>query len=160
MLGELSRISKLFLITGRTDDGSLRQCAVPLLRGKPDRINALYHDKTGFVLLYMRLDSGRFHWFRSALEGRLLTRQEYRWLMEGLSVDQTGRGGRHPQEFLEGFSGMLQCDGYQGYNKIDDVILACCLVHCRRKFYEAVPAKRRKSWKLLDINSNEIKEYK
>ncbi len=68
---------------------------------------------------------------------------------------QPGRGGRHPQEFLEGFSGMLQCDGYQGYNKVDDVILVCCLAHCRRKFYEAVPAKRRKSWKLLDINSEE-----
>lgn len=68
---------------------------------------------------------------------------------------QPGRGGRYPQEFLEGFSGMLQCDGYQGYNKVNDVILVCCLAHCRRKFYEAVPAKRRKSWKLLDINSEE-----
>lgn len=68
---------------------------------------------------------------------------------------QPGRGGRYPQEFLEGFSGMLQCDGYQGYNKVNDVILVCCLAHCRRKFYEAVPAKRRKSWKLFDINSEE-----
>lgn len=24
-------------------------------------------------------------------------------------------GGRYPQEFLEVFSGILQCDGYQGY---------------------------------------------
>lgn len=68
---------------------------------------------------------------------------------------QPGRGSRYPQEFLEGFSGMLQCDGYQGYNKVNDVILVCCLAHCRRKFYEAVPSKRRKSWKLLDINSEE-----
>lgn len=51
-------------------------------------INRLYHDKNGFVLLYMRLDSGRFQWPRNASEARMLTRQEYRWLMEGLSIDQ------------------------------------------------------------------------
>ena len=55
---------------------------------KSDRIKALYHDKTGFVLLYIRLDSGRFQWPRNASEARSITRQEYRWLMEGLSIDQ------------------------------------------------------------------------
>lgn len=64
-----------------------------------------------------------------------------------------GRGGNYARFFLEGFNGLLQCDGYQGYNKVADVILVCCLAHCRRKFYEAVPAGRRKSIKLLDINS-------
>ncbi len=55
---------------------------------RSDRLKALYHDKTGFVLLYMRLDSGRFQWPRNASEVRPLTRQESRWLMEGLSIDQ------------------------------------------------------------------------
>ena len=55
---------------------------------KQDRLKALHHDKTGFVLLYTRLDSGRFQWPRNVSEGRALTRQEYRWLMEGLSIDQ------------------------------------------------------------------------
>lgn len=64
-----------------------------------------------------------------------------------------GRAGKYARDFLEGFTGLLQCDGYQGYNKVADVILVCCLAHCRRKFYEAVPAERRKSFKLLDINS-------
>ena len=68
---------------------------------------------------------------------------------------QPGRGGRYPRDFLEGFSGLLQCDGYQGYNKVADVQLVCCLAHCRRKFYEAVPAGRRKGCKLLDIESAE-----
>ena len=27
---------------------------------------------------------------------------------------QLGRGGTYPQQFLKGFHGMLQCDGYQG----------------------------------------------
>ncbi len=68
---------------------------------------------------------------------------------------QQGRGGRHPQEFLKGFHGLLQCDGYQGYNKVEDVILVCCLAHCRRKFYEALPKERQKKIKLLDILSEE-----
>lgn len=66
-----------------------------------------------------------------------------------------GRAGKYAKDFLEGFRGLLQCDGYQGYNKVADVILVCCLAHGRRKFYEAVPAGRRKSLKLLDINSEE-----
>lgn len=45
------------------------------------------------------------------------------------------------------------CDGYQGYNKVIDVLLACCMAHCRRKFYEALPAEKKKTMKLLDINS-------
>jgi len=36
-----------------------------------------------------RLDGiGRFQWPRNASEARLLSRQEFRWLMEGLSIDQ------------------------------------------------------------------------
>lgn len=64
-----------------------------------------------------------------------------------------GRAGAYARDLLDGFTGLLQCDGYQGYNKVVDVTLVCCLAHCRRKFYEAVPAGRRKNIKLLDINS-------
>lgn len=53
-----------------------------------DRIKALYWEGNGFVLLYKRLESGSFQWPRSTAEARLLTPQQYRWLMEGLSVDQ------------------------------------------------------------------------
>lgn len=68
---------------------------------------------------------------------------------------QPGRSGDYPKHFLEGFHGLLQCDCYQGYNKVEDVLLVCCMAHCRRKFYEALPAERKKSIKLLDINSAE-----
>ena len=68
---------------------------------------------------------------------------------------QPGRSGDYPKHFLEGFHGLLQCDGYQGYNKVEDVQLACCMAHCRRKFYEALPAPKKKTLKLLDINSPE-----
>ena len=72
---------------------------------------------------------------------------------------QPGRSGSYPQKFLEGFEGMLQCDGYQGYAKVAEVLLLCCSAHARRKFYEALPAEKKKTIKLLDINSSQaIKE--
>lgn len=68
---------------------------------------------------------------------------------------QPGRQGEYAKNFLEGFSGLLECDGYTGYNQVENVILVCCLAHCRRYFFEAIPAVRRKKVKLLDINSPE-----
>ncbi len=105
MLGDLSGVSRIYLITGRTDMRLSINGLMAIIRDtyqmdpyanalylfcgrKQDRLKALHHDKTGFVLLYMRLDSGRFQWPRNASEVRALTRQEYRWLMEGLSIDQ------------------------------------------------------------------------
>ena len=105
MLGELSGLSKIYLVTGTTDmrrsiDGLMAIIrdtyqmdpfakAVYLFCGrKKNTLKALYFDKDGFVLLYKRLDSGRFQWPKTASEVRPLTRQEFRWLMEGLSVDQ------------------------------------------------------------------------
>ena len=35
-----------------------------------------------------RLESGSFQWPRKESEARSLTAQQYRWLMEGLSIDQ------------------------------------------------------------------------
>ena len=57
-------------------------------RRKRDRIKALYWEGNGFVLLYKRLETGSFQWPRKESEARALTPQQYRWLMEGLSVDQ------------------------------------------------------------------------
>lgn len=53
-----------------------------------DRIKTLYWEGNSFVLLYKRLESGIFQWPRSASEAKAVTSQQYRWLMEGLSVDQ------------------------------------------------------------------------
>lgn len=42
-------------------------------------------------------------------------------------------------EFLKGFKGYLETDGYQGYNNLPDVKRCCCWAHLRRYFVEAVP---------------------
>lgn len=53
-----------------------------------DRIKGLYWEGNGFILLYKRLESGSFQWPRSGAEALELSAQQYRWLMEGLSVEQ------------------------------------------------------------------------
>jgi transposase len=53
------------------------------------------------------------------------------------------RKGRHVDEHLAGFTGVLQVDAYGGYNRLTKpdrlggaVKLAFCLAHARRKFFE------------------------
>ncbi|TPI28800.1 IS66 family transposase [Mesorhizobium sp. B3-1-9] len=54
-----------------------------------------------------------------------------------------GRGGIHAERILRGFSGILQVDGYAGYNRLiasdrvdADIRLAYCWAHARRKLVE------------------------
>lgn len=60
-----------------------------------------------------------------------------------------GRAGRYADDILQGFSGILQVDGYAGYNRlkqngrkdkngaaIEPIELAYCWAHARRKLYE------------------------
>lgn len=105
MLGDVSRVANIWIITGRTDmrcgiDGLMNiikhtyqmdpySNAVFLFCGrKCDRIKALLYERDGFTLLYKRLEDGRFKWPRNKSEVKALTRQEFRWLMEGLEIHQ------------------------------------------------------------------------
>jgi transposase len=54
-----------------------------------------------------------------------------------------GRGGIHAEKFLAGFKGILQVDGYAGYNRLTKdartdgpLTLAFCWAHARRKLKE------------------------
>lgn len=55
---------------------------------RKDRIKGLYWEGDGFLLLYKRLEAGSFQWPRDGDEVKTVTAQQYRWLMEGLSVEQ------------------------------------------------------------------------
>ena len=54
----------------------------------------------------------------------------------------TGRSGSYASQILQGFEGILQVDGYAGYNRVLDlrdnapIQLAYCWAHARRKLYE------------------------
>jgi transposase len=50
------------------------------------------------------------------------------------------RAREGPAQFLAGYGGILQCDGYQGYEKIGapGMVRAGCLAHVRRKFANAL----------------------
>lgn len=47
------------------------------------------------------------------------------------------RSGKFAQQIYSGYTGVLQCDGYAGYNLLgDSVIRVGCWAHVRRKFYD------------------------
>jgi len=53
---------------------------------------------------------------------------------------QASRAGACPVNYLEGYNGYLQVDGYQGYEQTQ-ATLAGCMAHARRKFIEAKKAQ-------------------
>lgn len=77
--------------------------------------------------------------------GRAAQSKSYLWLYRTGRVDvdiilydyQPGRGGEYPSQFLEGYKGYLQTDGYSGYNDVEGVTQLGCWSHARRKFHEA-----------------------
>ena len=58
------------------------------MRRRADRIKGLLWEGDGFLLLYKRLEDGRFQWPRNATEVINMSPQQYKWLMEGLSIHQ------------------------------------------------------------------------
>ena len=55
---------------------------------------------------------------------------------------QKTRNTSHPREFLKDYSGICLTDGYQVYHSLEkekeDLTIAGCWVHCRRRFVEAL----------------------
>lgn len=93
---------------------------------------------------YLQADETRIQVLGEA--GRKNTTQSYMWCYRGggkipsiIFNYQETRGGIHPQRFLEGYSGYLQCDAYSGYhwaNKTEKIVLIGCHAHARRPFAE------------------------
>lgn len=92
---------------------------------------------------------------------------------------QQTRNASHPREFLKGYDGICVTDGYQVYHtlekELEELTIAGCWVHCRRRFDEAlklipksyqkesnafllmkqIQAIYREEWKLNDLSSDE-----
>ena len=76
---------------------------------------------------------------------------------------QKTRNASHPREFLKNYSGICVTDGYQVYHTLakekEDLRIAGCWVHCRRKFHEAleiIPKDLRKQ-SVLYLIMNQIR---
>ena len=101
MLGDIRQAKNVYIVCGYTDMRKGLNSLVPFIQqhfkldpyasslflfcGKRcDRLKALLWEPDGFVLLYKRLDNGRYQWPRNAQEVRQLTWEQFTWLMQGL----------------------------------------------------------------------------
>lgn len=51
------------------------------------RIKGLLWEGDGFLLLYKRVECGRFAWPRNSDELRSMSAEQFRWLMQGFAID-------------------------------------------------------------------------
>ena len=89
-------------------------------------------------------------------EGRRAQTQSFMWLFRTGEDGQPTillygytptRSGSNAADFLNGFRGYLETDGYQGYNKVSGIKRCSCWAHIRRYFVDAIP-----KGKQLDYN--------
>jgi transposase len=103
--------------------------------------------------------------------GRSNTTKSYMWIFRGGSTDKPllayrydpTRSGDVASEYLAGYKGYVQTDGYGGYDFIDknpDMHHVGCWAHARRKFVDVIKASgQRKSVKSRTGVSEEAIEY-
>ena len=119
MLGDITVAKEIYIACGYTDmrksiDGLAKlvqqqyrmdpfKSALFLFCGKRrDRIKVLLWEQDGFVLLYKRLENGAFQWPKTQDDLKPITWQQFRWLMEGLKVEQEVKIKRAlPGDFCE-----------------------------------------------------------
>ena len=86
-------------------------------------------------------------------EGRNPSSESFMWvacsgILEGhrgvyFKYDQS-RSSKTAENFWKGYKGILETDGYAGYNNIPSVTHAECWAHARRYFLDSIPAYERK----------------
>ena len=105
MLSEIVSTTNVYIVTGYTDMRKGIDGLAQIINGKYEqniyskslylfcgrncsKIKGLVWDDDGFLLLYKRLENGKFRWPRQKEEVKLLTSQQLRWLLEGLDIEQ------------------------------------------------------------------------
>ena len=109
MLHDAKQYNRIYLAYGYTDlrfgiDGLARVVQDhfsldPFQKGtlflfcgrRTDRIKGLLWEGDGFLLVYKRLEDGRFKWPRTVSEAREITPEQFTWLMQGLAIEQRTR---------------------------------------------------------------------
>jgi transposase len=106
---------------------------------------------------YLQADETRMQVLKEP--GKRAQSDKWMWVIRGGPPDKPSvlfdydpsRAGSVPVRLLDGFSGVLQADGYSGYGQVctqNGIKRIGCLDHARRKFVEAVkasePAKQKK----------------
>lgn len=151
MLNDAVGFSEIYIVCGRTDlrygidslAGVLRSLGIenPATAGtlylfcgrKSDRIKGLVWESDGYLLLYKKLVNGSFQWPRNASEVKSFTPKQFRWLMEGLTIE--------PRKAVKE---VCVTDGYQVYHtlegELEDLEISGCWAHSRRRYDEAVKA--------------------
>jgi transposase len=88
-------------------------------------------------------------------ENREDTQKSYMWLARGGPIGRKviwyeyrpTHAAYNAREFLQGFSGYLQTDGYEGYDcalqDMPGIIHAGCFAHARRRFFEAAKINKK-----------------
>ena len=106
---------------------------------------------------YLQADETRLQVLKE--DGRPATSDKWMWLIRGGPPDQpvvlfeydVSRSEEVPLRLLDGFEGVLQADGYAGYNRVcreNPITRIGCWDHARRKFVEAskaAPANKKAS---------------
>ena len=108
MLNDFTGADRVLLLAGYTDlcrgiDGlaaivqqqfeldPFTNTLFPFCSRRRDRIKALYWEGDGFLLLYKRLQDGRYQWPRTEQEVREMSQEQFEWLMSGLPIEPSIR---------------------------------------------------------------------
>lgn len=94
--------------------------------------------------------------------GKKATSKSYIWLARTIGHAKhqivyyhyaPSRAGKVAQELYSGFAGVLQCDGYSGYNAISNTVdHVGCWAHARRKFYDDANADNKQFTPSMGLN--------
>lgn len=119
-----------------------------MIRGSEEWLSFVYHRMHEYLVKLEILHADETELQVLKEEGRTAANKSYMWHYSSGHTDvpiqlyeyQTTRASKHPQRFLENFTGYLHTDGYAGYNNLTGINIVACFAHARRKFTDTLKA--------------------